>query len=116
MTTYDGQISFEKENEFLYIKAYIKFEKSFLIRFFKKIINWEYTSREEKIGQTIFEQILVPTTFFYSNYFPVHSSAFLTPDNKVIIIGGTGGVGKTSLGMEYCLNRNYKFLCRLFKK
>lgn len=111
MTTYDGHISFEKENEFLHIKAYIKFEKSFLIKFFKKIINWEYTSREEKIGQTIFEQILVPATFFYSNYFPVHSSAFLTPDNKVIIIGGTGGVGKTSLGMEYCLNRNYKFLC-----
>lgn len=111
MTTYDGHINFEKEDEFLYIKAYINFEKSFLIKFFKKIIDWEYTSREEKIGQTIFERILVPATFFYSNYFPVHSSAFLSPDNKVIIIGGTGGVGKTSLGIEYCLNRNYKFLC-----
>lgn len=111
ITSHDGCISYETENEILHIKAYIKFEKSLLIKFIKKVINWEYTTREEKIGQIIFERLLVPAIFFFPKYFPVHSSAFLSPDDKVVLIGGTGGVGKTSAEIEFCLNRKYKFLC-----
>ncbi len=111
ITSHDGSTSYEINNGLLYIKAYIKFEKSLIIKFIKKIMNWEYTTREEKIGQIVFERLLVPSTFFFRKYFPVHSSAFLTLDNKAVLIGGTGGVGKTSAEIELCLNRKYKFLC-----
>jgi hypothetical protein len=111
MVARDGNVSFEHENGILHITAYIRFEKLSIIKFLKKVLNWEYTSKEEKIGQIIFERLLVPATFFFPEYFPIHSSAFLSPNNKIALIGGTGGVGKTSAEIELCLNRNYKFLC-----
>jgi hypothetical protein len=111
ITSHDGSTSYEIKNGILYIKAYIKFEKSLILKFIKKVINWEYTTREEKIGQIVFERLLVPSTFFFPKYFPVHCACFLSPNNKVVLIGGTGGVGKTSAEIEFCLNRGYKFLC-----
>jgi hypothetical protein len=111
ITSHDGCTSYEIINGILHIKAYINFEKSLLIKFIKKVINWEYTTREEKIGQIVFERLLVPSTFFFPKYFPVHCAGFLSPNQKVVLIGGTGGVGKTSAEIEFCLNRGYKFLC-----
>jgi len=111
ITSHDGSTSYELKNGILYIKAYIKFEKSLILKFIKKVINWEYTTREEKIGQIVFERLLVPSTFFFPKYFPVHCASFLSPEQKVVLIGGSGGVGKTSAEIEFCLNRGYKFLC-----
>ena len=77
--------------------------------FLRKMINMEFATRDERIAEILFEGALVPSTLFDKDKSIVHSSGF-SKKNRTIIIGGTGGSGKTSLEIELCLNKNYKFL------
>ena len=77
--------------------------------FLRKVNNMEFATREERGAQILFESALVPSVFFDADLFPVHSSGF-AKNGKGILIGGTGGSGKTSLELELCINRNFTFL------
>lgn len=72
--------------------------------------NWQFQHPCEDIGQHFHELILIPTIiFFIKDVAPVHSSAVGIGDNKVLLFGGTGGVGKTSLLLECALNKGFAF-------
>lgn len=71
--------------------------------------NMGYNRREERVGQIIHEHVLVPSVIFDNNVIPVHSSA-VEYNNKVILFGGHGGVGKTSLELELCFHKKAHFI------
>lgn len=75
----------------------------------QKALSIQYTSREERIGQILHELVLIPMVYFMKDRIPVHGSA-VEIDGQVILLGGTGGVGKTSLELELCLNQDALFL------
>lgn len=81
-----------------------------LISYLKKLYNIQYSSIEERIAQIIYELILVPSIYFNPDQFLIHSSAFKKSNAGAVLIGGTGGVGKTSLEIELCMNRSYSFI------
>lgn len=69
----------------------------------------QYTSGKEAIGQIFHELILVPMAFLLEDISVVHSSGIVNKKNEVVLFGGTGGVGKTSLEMTLCLEHEYTF-------
>jgi|AntRauTorcE11897_2_1112592.scaffolds.fasta_scaffold00184_17 hypothetical protein len=71
--------------------------------------NIGFNRREERIGQIIHEQVLVPSVLFDEKVVPVHSSA-VEFNNQVVLFGGHGGVGKTSLELELCFYRAAHFI------
>ena len=64
----------------------------------------------ERIGQILFENVLVPSVYFNPKLAPVHSAAVSVRGEGAVLLGGTGGVGKTSLEMELCLQPDYAFV------
>ena len=40
----------------------------------------------------------------------IHASGVVLSNGKAILLGGTGGIGKTSLELELCLNEKASFL------
>lgn len=81
-----------------------------LRRWISRWRNIQFSSPEEAIGQTVHELVLVPSVYFDAERFLLHASAVQAPDSGVVLIGGTGGVGKTSLELELCRGRGYRFL------
>jgi hypothetical protein len=102
-------VAFKKEE---ILTAYISLEKqnNRLIGYLKKLNNKQYSSIDERISQVIYELVLVPSVYFDEDNFLVHSSAFKKKGRGAVLIGGTGGVGKTSLEIELCMNRAYSFI------
>jgi hypothetical protein len=76
----------------------------------KKFKSIDFTTFEERIGQNIHELLLVPMVYFDSSKALIHASAVMSADEEVILIGGTGGVGKTALEIQQCLFKGYKFI------
>ncbi len=72
-----------------------------------KWLSYQFTNRKESIGLIFHELVLIPSTFFSPDMAIVHASAI--EDNGVILFGGTGGVGKTSLELELCFKQNKSF-------
>ncbi|MTI86798.1 MAG: hypothetical protein FH748_02385 [Balneolaceae bacterium] len=68
-----------------------------------------YNNRQERIGQMFHEQVLVPGLVFQVGVYPIHSSAIKMGD-EVILFGGYGGVGKTSLELEFCYEGGASFV------
>ncbi len=68
-----------------------------------------YDDRIERIGQIFHEQVLVPASFLMKNKSPLHGSCVQIGE-KTIIFGGKGGVGKTSLELEFCRDGNGVFV------
>lgn len=56
------------------------------------------------------EMVLVPAAHWMAELAVVHASAFSDEHGAVTMIGGTGGVGKTSLALELCLKHGFRFL------
>jgi hypothetical protein len=54
--------------------------------------------------------MLIPSAYFRPDRVLIHASAFQAPSGKVIAIGGTGGVGKTSLELALCLHGDFRFV------
>jgi len=78
---------------------------------FQKFIGRQYTHPYENIGQIFHELVIIPTLFFYPDELSIiHGSALELKDKKGIIIGGTGGVGKTSLELLLISKVKSKFL------
>lgn len=81
-----------------------------LIALARKALDIQFTSREERAGMIFHELALVPAAHWMSDLAVVHASALSAPSGEVTMIGGTGGVGKTSLMLELCLQRGYAFI------
>lgn len=75
----------------------------------RKWKSMQYTSSYETIGQVFHELILVPMAFLFDDYSIVHSSGIVNTKDEVVLFGGTGGVGKTSLEMTLCLEHGCSF-------
>jgi len=75
----------------------------------RKWLNMQFTNRIENIGQIFHELVLVPLTFFQDNLVPIHAAGFTNLD-KGFLLGGTGGVGKTTIEIDFCLNNKMAFL------
>src|SRR5690606_41041284 len=61
-------------------------------------------------GMVFHELALVPAAHWLSDVAVVHASAMAGPSGEVTLIGGTGGVGKTSLMLDLCLRRGFTFM------
>jgi hypothetical protein len=80
--------------------------------YFNKFVNsMEYTSKAEMIGQICFEWFLVPSVYFDEHKCLLHAAGFVTDQGEGILVGGTGGVGKTTIELALCFNGSYQFLC-----
>jgi len=101
------EYKFDKE---ISVNLILENQKNRFIKYLKKLYNNQYSSIDERISQILYELVLVPSVYFRSDSFLVHSSAFKSKNKGAILIGGTGGVGKTSLEIELCMNRNYSFI------
>ncbi len=84
--------------------------KNPLVNYLSKLNNLQYNSVIERAGHIFFENILTPAMYFDEDKFLLHASAFTNQNEEVFLIGGTGGVGKTSLELELCIKGNYRFL------
>jgi len=71
-----------------------------LMTYLRKWNNIQFTNRRMRIGQMLHEDLLVPATFFRENLMPIHCSGINTNSNQVLLFGGTGGVGKTSIEIK----------------
>lgn len=75
-----------------------------------KFKSMQFDYPEESAGQILHELVLVPLTYFLKDYSLIHCSA-IERDGKVILLGGTGGVGKTSTLIELSKESKYRFVC-----
>lgn len=77
---------------------------------FQKMISIQYLNVKEAVGQIVHENILVPLSFFY-DMAPVHASSIVSEDGKLLVFGGSGGVGKSSILILAALMKklNYGF-------
>lgn len=79
--------------------------------FIKKCRNIGFSNLEEYLSLIIHEFILLPVMNIIPKYAPLHASAFKNNTNgDLLIFGGTGGVGKTSLELLFCGELNYSFV------
>ena len=84
-------------------------QKPLFKRAFQKWKSMQFTTHREAIGQVMHELVLVPMAFIMQDYSVVHSSGVVNKQGKVVLFGGTGGVGKTSLEMTLCLEHDCAF-------
>jgi len=76
---------------------------------FRKWKHIQFLNERESIGQIVHEMLMVPLNLFFTNKSIIHSSAVLSKKGKLLMFGGTGGVGKTSLELELCRNYDCSF-------
>jgi hypothetical protein len=101
--------AFYKTENQLVCELFIQPSGNRFFSFLRKVNNIEFATREERVAQILFESILIPSLFFDNEKIVVHSSGFVKND-KAILVGGTGGSGKTSLELELCLNKGFSFI------
>jgi hypothetical protein len=85
-------------------------QEGWLWRQASRFANMQFADAIQSIGQTFHELILVPSIYFDPRRFLVHASAFESPSGGITLIGGTGGVGKTSLALALCREQGYRFV------
>jgi hypothetical protein len=81
-----------------------------LQRLQRKWKNIQFQDRAESSGQVLHELVLLPAIHFFEQLVPLHASSFVLPGGEVVALGGTGGIGKTSLELELCRKRGCSFL------
>lgn len=77
--------------------------------FIQRMLSMGYNDRVERVGLILHEQVLVPYALFFIGLSPIHGSAMIIND-RIVIFGGEGGVGKTTLELEFCLGGKALFL------
>lgn len=86
-------------------------EKNNLLKTLRKFNDMQFSNRKERVGQILHEAILLPAMLLMNSSILIHASGFYNTDENITLIGGTGGVGKTSLELIACLNRGKNFVC-----
>ncbi len=71
--------------------------------------NRQFTDPEEMVGQKFHEVAAVLAAMDSPGTFLLHATA-VSVSGRAIAIGGTGGVGKTTIGVELCLRHGAAFL------
>ncbi|MCF6350934.1 MAG: hypothetical protein L3J23_07900 [Flavobacteriaceae bacterium] len=100
---------FDKNNQLKKIYFRLHIAPNYFRKVIRKWLNMQFTNRVENIGQIFHENILIPMTFFFDDLVPIHASGF-SLNGKSILLGGTGGTGKTTLELEFCLHKNAGFI------
>jgi len=77
--------------------------------FIQRMLSMGYNDRVERVGLILHEQVLVPYAIFFTGLAPIHGSA-MSINDKIVLFGGKGGVGKTTLELEFCLEGKARFL------
>jgi hypothetical protein len=70
----------------------------------------QYTTNAEAIGQRLHELVLVPASLLMGASAALHAAALKAPDGEALIVGGTGGVGKTTAQLNLCIHHAYRFM------
>ncbi len=93
------------------IKIYFKLHTApnYFRKTLRKWLNMQFTNRNDNITQIFHENVLIPMTFFIDNLAPIHASGFAI-NKKGVLLGGTGGVGKTTLELDNCLDKKATFI------
>lgn len=87
----------------------IEDDDSSLRRWGRRFANMQYASLGERAGQVFHELVMVPVAHTDPRLILLHASALQHPVGGMVAIGGTGGVGKTSLELELCRKHGYVF-------
>lgn len=104
------EVAYQQDSSGLTISLRLKDQGNRLIKYLKKFNNIQYNGLEERVGQIVWENCLYPATYFMPGYTLIHSSGFSVNNNEVLLLGGTGGVGKTSLELRLSKNSKFGFL------
>jgi len=107
---YGSIITLFEKKEILYIRIYIKPEQQ-IRKFLLKFLSMDFGSIFDIFGNVLHELILIPMTFFFDDLIPIHAMAIKS--NKTFntyLIGGTGGVGKTSTEIFLCKQKYFSFI------
>ncbi len=75
----------------------------------QKITSNQYTIREEYVGQIFHENVIIPLLSRMDDILLIHGAAF-NLNEKTILIGGRGGVGKTSIALRACFHKSGSFI------
>lgn len=102
-------VEYRKLDGVLFFEVKIKRERFKFVAYLKKLNNIQYCSLEERICQIIYENCIYPSLFFMKDISLVHSSGF-SVDKKAFLLGGTGGVGKTSLELFFSERNRIGFI------
>ena len=100
---------FNKDKQLKKIYFRLLTAQSYARRILRKWLNMQYTNRIENITQIFHENVLIPLSFFMDDLTPIHASGF-SLDGITTLLGGTGGTGKTTLELEFCLLKNASFI------
>lgn len=103
-------VSYIKNDKETIFDLHIKESGSGAINYLKKLNNIQYNNVEERICQILYETCIYPAIFMRDDYCLIHSSGFSYKDKEAILLGGTGGVGKTSLELEISKSNDFGFL------
>ena len=81
------------------------------ISFLNKLRSIGYSNSIENLSLIVHEYILLPTMHFFPELAPLHVAAFKNNfSGDLLLFGGTGGVGKTTLELLFCGASNYSFV------
>ncbi|HKJ42013.1 MAG TPA: hypothetical protein VKA27_07950, partial [Sunxiuqinia sp.] len=97
-----GKFAFIRKSGSAIVKVYLYpsfFSNGILHRI---IANGEYSSITDKLSAILFENILIPAMSFFDDVALIHSAGISTNEGKALLLGGTGGIGKTSMEIEMC--------------
>lgn len=105
-----GKISFQRKSGCPLIITFTPTKdftnNSLSYRFFN---NGEFSSIKDRLSSVFFELILCPSTLFFDDIAMIHSASFVY-GARSISIGGTGGIGKTSLEIDLCYKEDAQFI------
>jgi hypothetical protein len=103
-------VAVTSNGEILKFTVYLSPRRNIIVNYLSKLYSMDYATITQRLSQIFFEQVMVPSVYFNSDQLLIHSSSMVNSKNQAILIGGTGGVGKTSLEIELCMNRGYTFM------
>jgi len=105
------KVLFQKEDKKLNIYIQYYYHSNPLKEFLVKFRNIGFFSTLENVGAFFHEMVLVLMQYVLDDKMLIHSSAVKNLNtNEVILFGGSGGVGKTSLELLLCNELNYSFI------
>lgn len=102
--------SFAVEDGLLKINIRLQNQGNRVVSYLKKLNNNQYDSLEERLVQIVWENCFYYGIYFQPNYALIHSSGFVINKEEALLLGGTGGVGKTSLELKLAENKSFGFL------
>lgn len=99
-----------REGHLVRVEFSLQSDPAGLRRWIARWRNIQFSTNSQAIGQIFHELVLIPAVYFDPHRFLLHAAGVEAPTGDVTLIGGTGGVGKTSLEIELCRSHGYRFV------